>query len=99
MQLITRNIPTQFLVLDTGKEFLLDKIHGTIYDLLDAPFDDLGHYGLKDYELTDKSVADELVRMGLLNKVRGPRQCTLYEVTDKGKLEDFYNQVLELLPE
>lgn len=99
MQLITRNIPTQFLVLDTGKEFLLDKIHGTIYDLLDAPLDDLGHYGLKDYELTDKSVADELVRMGLLNKVRGPRQCTLYEVTDKGKLEDFYNQVLELLPE
>ena len=99
MELITRNIPVQFLVFDSGKELSFDDVHGTFYDLLEAPLDDLGHYGLKDYELTDKNVADELTRMGLLEKVKGPRHCTLYEIIDRTKLENFYDEILELLPE
>lgn len=97
MHLITKNIPTRYLVLDNGQEVNLNHFFTTIESFIDAEFDDMGEYGLRNYEIAHIDMADILVEMKLLKIVNGSRMAKIYTVADKAKLCLLYGDILELI--
>ena len=97
MHLITKNIPTKYLVLDNGQEVNLNHFLKTIEDFVEADLDDMGEYGLRNYEVSYVDLADILVEMNLLKMVNGPRMANIYAVADRAKLCLLYGDILELV--
>lgn len=96
MKTIIKNIPTTFVVLDNGKEVNLNHLLRTIEEFIEVGLDDMGEYGMRNYEVPYLDVADELVNLGYLKIVRGSRMATIYAVVDKWKLSLFYGDLQEL---
>lgn len=89
-------VMTKFVVLN-GEEFQLSEVYVSLEQIMNTKEDDFwGDYSLRDYQLRNQEVMDQLVNIGLVKKYPGPRMATLYCMKDEQGIEKLQNLLYEL---
>lgn len=89
IKIYEKTVVTEFVMID-GKEFELGELESSLIQLLEQTEenDRWGDYSLRDYELYNCEVVDELVKMGLVKNYTGSRMADLYCMKDEKKIRD-----------
>ena len=89
IKIYEKTVVTEFVMID-GKEFELGELESSLIQLLEQTEenDRWGDYSLRDYELYNCEVVDELVKIGLVKNYTGSRMADLYCMKDEKKIRD-----------
>ena len=97
IKIYEKPVMTKFVTVD-GEEFDLYELESSLIQFLDETKErnSYGDYSLRDYELYNYEVTQELVKMGLVSNYTGSRMADLYCTKDEKAMRYLLDSLYKL---